>query len=401
MSTSPMPSADFTQTPRRTIALLTDGIPPYVMGGMQKHSLLLAEHLAALGTKVLLYHFVEEDQLPNEEAVLSHFSNRASGNITVRTFRYNDTGKLPGHYLRAQRAMSNAYLKSLIREDHRPDFIYCKGFMALEILKNRSVLPFACIIGVKFHGMNMFQKQPDWKGEIVKYMLRPTARRIMNEADVVFSYGGKITDIIARQLKDTSKIVELPSGIGADWLRPIDEITPVEKPLKLLFVGRFDRLKGLPELYKALESLHELPWLLTIVGPIPEKHRINHPRISYTGPVTDQNELKRMYDRNSVLLCPSISEGMPNVIMEAMARGLAIVATDVGATAILVDGTNGILMEPGSVLSLEKSLKEILNSSEEKIHAMQKAGRAKMEERFTWEVIAKEFAVTLEKLIKR
>ena len=46
-----------------------------------------------------------------------------------------------------------------------------------------------------------------------------------------------------------------------------------------------------------------------------------------------------------VLICPSYSEGMPNVILEGMSRGLAIIATDVGATDQLVDDTNGKLIK--------------------------------------------------------
>ena len=52
-----------------------------------------------------------------------------------------------------------------------------------------------------------------------------------------------------------------------------------------------------------------------------------------------------MYDSCDILLCPSYSEGMPNVILEAMSRGLAIIATNVGAIRLLVSEDNGVLLQ--------------------------------------------------------
>ena len=54
-----------------------------------------------------------------------------------------------------------------------------------------------------------------------------------------------------------------------------------------------------------------------------------------------------------ILICPSYSEGMPNVIMEGMARGLAIIATNVGATSRMVSKENGWLISPDN---LQKNL---------------------------------------------
>ena len=52
-----------------------------------------------------------------------------------------------------------------------------------------------------------------------------------------------------------------------------------------------------------------------------------------------------MYDSCDILICPSYSEGMPNVILEAMSRGLAIIATNVGAIRLLVSEDNGVLLQ--------------------------------------------------------
>ena len=366
------------------VLLLTDGITPFVKGGMQRHSQLVAEHLARLGNKILLYHYSESDTPPDLDTA---FTPQASKHIEQFWFPYEDTSIIPGHYLRTQKRMSRQYFDAFIQQKHEADFIYAKGFMGWSFLKRRQVHGIKVPIAVKFHGMNMFQSEPDLKGEITKYLLRSSVKRIMNKADYVFSYGGKITEIIANELHDPTKIIEIPSGIERERMRAKDDINTREGVRKFLFVGRFDRLKGLPELYKAIQRIdvrHGVSF--TIVGPIPKEKRLNNSAVKYIGEVNDVSALTKIYDDHDVLICPSFSEGMPNVIMEAMARGLALIATDVGATSLLVSEENGILFKSPTPESIVIALNQMIDDSDEKIIQQKMASRNKIDE-FVWESI--------------
>ena len=53
----------------------------------------------------------------------------------------------------------------------------------------------------------------------------------------------------------------------------------------------------------------------------------------------------RFYDRAKFLLCPSISEGLPTVILESFSRGLPVIATDVGAIPVALSDSTGLLIE--------------------------------------------------------
>lgn len=375
--------------------MVSDGIPPFVVGGMQKHTKLLVEQLAIKGVEVLLYHCVE-GALPSEEEVLETFEMASRANINVHTVVYRDDGKLPGHYLRAQRKMADQYF-DLIKQESGLDFIYTKGFAGSTILKRRRELKSQCSIGVKFHGMNMFQAQPDWKSELTKFMLRPAVRNIMNLSDVVFSYGGKITDIIRGEVGPTKEIVDIPAGITSNWLRDQDEIKPHgDRPLSFLFVGRYDRVKGLPELYKAIELLSGDHWKLTIVGPIPKAHQFAHPSVTYTGGIYDAKQLQSIFDRHDVLLCPSISEGMPNVILEAMSRGLAIGATDVGATRMLVIDNGKLLAQPKPPL-IAKLMNDFIAMDQSQLMAQKRKSHLLVKEQFLWDSIIDK---TMRKLVE-
>jgi glycosyltransferase involved in cell wall biosynthesis len=87
---------------------------------------------------------------------------------------------------------------------------------------------------------------------------------------------------------------------------------------------------------------------------------------------------------------------MPNVIMEGMARGLAILATPVGAIESVVDQRNGWLIEPGNVDTLARLLLQVIQSKPEEIHEKQKASLERIR-LFTWDNIARQTAESIGK----
>ena len=113
---------------------------------------------------------------------------------------------------------------------------------------------------------------------------------------------------------------------------------------------------------------------------------MNNSAVKYIGEVNDVSALTKIYDDHDVLICPSFSEGMPNVIMEAMARGLALIATDVGATSLLVSEENGILFKSPTPESIVIALNQMIDDSDEKIIQQKMASRNKIDE-FVWESI--------------
>jgi glycosyltransferase involved in cell wall biosynthesis len=79
---------------------------------------------------------------------------------------------------------------------------------------------------------------------------------------------------------------------------------------------------------------------------------------------------------------------MPNVIMEAMARGLAIMTTPVGAITSVVDENNGWFVMPGDVNSLQRCLSAVLQLSSDEIAEKQMSSLTRIKQ-FTWEDVAR------------
>jgi glycosyltransferase involved in cell wall biosynthesis len=167
-----------------------------------------------------------------------------------------------------------------------------------------------------------------------------------------------------------------------------------------LFIGRFERRKGVEELNEALRRFSSAqPLQFSFIGPIPPSAKL--PGLHYHGQITEAREMQSIIDECHVLVLPSHSEGMPNVIVEAMSRGLAIAATDVGAIDVQIDTQCGWLMKPGSFQSILQTMEEITNSSEEEIHHKRVAARDRVKSRFLWPGIAQRTGSEIEQFIRR
>lgn len=338
------------------IALITDGIYPYVMGGMQKHSFYVAKFLAKNKVYVDLYYYVD---IRNTD-IQDPFDEKELKFINIIKVDYPKLRKFPGHYLYERYKYSDEILKLLVKLP-LPDFIYAKGFASWSLLRSRKKLKIDVPVGLNFHGYEMFQRWPDVKTGLHLQILKLPVFYHMRKADYLFSYGGKISQLIAiKGFKN--KIIEIPTGIDKSWIR--EGITAQTQMLNFVFVGRAERRKGIIEINNVLSRLeHNFNFRIHFVGPIEDSLKSNDQRAEYYGPVYDAEVLKSILDKMDVLICPSHSEGMPNVIMEGMARGLAIIATDVGAVSEMVTASNGWLLNANKIEDeLFLAINEVLGS---------------------------------------
>jgi len=138
-------------------------------------------------------------------------------------------------------------------------------------------------------------------------------------------------------------------------------------PLRLLAVGRLHPIKGYDVLFAACASLTAdgLEWELELVGDGPMMPRLRelavslkiNDRVSFSGAV-GQDRIGEYFDRADMIVVSSFMEGVPVVLMEAMARQLAVVATRVGGIPELVrEGVDGVMVSPGSADALADALR--------------------------------------------
>ena len=132
--------------------------------------------------------------------------------------------------------------------------------------------------------------------------------------------------------------------------------------------------------------------------PQADKIGIEKNKIVYHGVVVEVIQKQKIYDSCDILICPSYSEGMPNVILEAMSRGLAIIATDVGAISEMVCQKNGILLENNHPQNISKSILKIINNKTI-LSKFRYNSISKVEEKFSSEIVFEKLVKTIKMTI--
>jgi len=363
------------------IALLTDGIYPYVLGGMQKHSYYLAKYLAKSQVLVDLYHTGSSEANTTE---LQGFSEEELAFITPYYVPFPSVSKLPGHYVLESYLYSEQVYK-LLKDKEPVNFIYAQGFAGWKmIVEKKKGIPLPGI-GVNFHGVEMFQPPPNFNVKLQHLLLKAPVKYILKNADYVFSLGGKLT--IIQDKLTFKKILEIPIGIEKHWL---EESTLIEKDKirKFVFIGRYERRKGVEELQEVINELSKkYAFSFNFIGPIPADKQLKFEHVKYLGLIKDENEIKQILQSSDVLVCPSYSEGMPTVILEAMACGLAVLATDVGAVGLLVQEETGWLIPAGNKAALSDAFVQAITCDEMVLDSKKINARNLIKEKYTWEKV--------------
>ena len=147
----------------------------------------------------------------------------------------------------------------------------------------------------------------------------------------------------------------------------------LDNPVELLSVARLVPVKGLEYLLEAVKRLRSEGYdvRLTIVGDGPLRQKLEQrvccleidQYVAFEGHIPFGSELLDRYRSADVFVQPSLSEGVPKTITEAMASSLPVVATDVGGVSDIISHKNtGILIQPQSSKEIATGIKRILDA---------------------------------------
>lgn len=195
-----------------------------------------------------------------------------------------------------------------------------------------------------------------------------------------------------RQFKSDDRLLHLGNGIDLSRFQPREKIVDPEQ-LKFLFVGRLVKEKGILDLLEAFQevSARHPGATLTIAGELLSNERdqvtaklveaqlTDNPNVQYVGYVTDTPAL---FNRHDVFLLPSYREGLPRSILEAMASGLPVIATNIrGCREEVIEGETGYLVPVGDPQALSEAMKSFIEHPN-RIESYGRRGREVVEERF-------------------
>jgi L-malate glycosyltransferase len=197
------------------------------------------------------------------------------------------------------------------------------------------------------------------------YPFTPAIWRDANQIIAVSEF----TRQLALQKYDV-KIQVIPNGVDLDPVQP----NPVHlnQPPQIVFAGRFMAQKNPLQVVQTLNGLKQLQWQCVMIGDGPLMKDVKRAvaesnledRFQFTGWIDPQDVLN-WFDRSDILFMPSRSEGLPVVGVQALAKGLAIVAGQVGGFVDLVDhDKNGYLIQLEDTAKFSTSLLSLLSDSD-------------------------------------
>jgi glycosyltransferase involved in cell wall biosynthesis len=234
-------------------------------------------------------------------------------------------------------------------------------------------------------------------------MIGPLLHRIWHRAGAVIANSQGL-GALASQFDDQVAVQIIPNGVdvrlyqvsgGRDW-----------GPPQMLFVGRLVYQKGLDILIQALGELKNHSWHLKLVGDGPhrpvleslaEENGITE-KITFMGWM-DKADLYHEFNVANLFVLPSRHEGMPNVILEAMACGLPVVASNIaGNEELVLDGKTGILVPPEDPSALGAGLKTLMLDSDLR-QKLGTASRVRVEKSYTWDQVARSYLSVLQEIV--
>lgn len=203
------------------------------------------------------------------------------------------------------------------------------------------------------------EKTSDWFRWIF-----PTTRWIWRDASARVAVSEYTRSLALKHYNE--EVLVIPNGIDVDG----DNSTSirVNDPPVIVFAGRFMEQKSPLQVIQTLNEIKNIPWKCVMIGDGPlmpdVKKSISEysleDRFFLTGWITPE-EVMKQFEQSDILFMPSLSEGLPVVGVQALSKGLAIVASRVGGFVDLVDeNQNGYLIEVGDREGFKLRLQELL-----------------------------------------
>lgn len=288
-----------------------------------------------------------------------------------------------------------------IMRDFRPDIVHSRNWGAIEAMPaaQMSAVPVA------------IHSEHGYEVDMLKGL--PTRRRVLRRlayasADVVFTVSNQLQSYHARQAwLPEERIRVLPNGVDTScFVRHPAECEETRRRLGFAdgslvigAVGRLVPIKDHMTLLKAAELLigRGMPVHVLLVGSGPERARLEEfvatsqilsGRVVFAGAVSDASASLNAMD---IFVLPSLSEGMSNTLLEAMASSLPVVATRAGGNPELIkEEHSGWLFEPGDVLTLAAILDRMCRDSNLR-QQLGQAARLRTIEHFSLEIMIESY----------
>lgn len=236
-------------------------------------------------------------------------------------------------------------------------------------------------------------------------IIRPLFNILLSSADAVVCESSQFKDRLTGLGFPAGKISVIPNGIDLEMFAARDKLQARERlglaldKAILLTAGRLEPEKGQKYLLEALPEVfrNDENAVCVLVGDgqsrgeleaLGERLGIGR-RLIFAGQ-RDHREMPLWLSAADIFVLPSLSEGNPNIVLEASACGLPVVASGVGGLSEMVrDGVDGLLVPAGDIPALARAVLSLIHDPELRQRFSQNARGRALESQWTWEAQAR------------
>jgi glycosyltransferase involved in cell wall biosynthesis len=232
-------------------------------------------------------------------------------------------------------------------------------------------------------------------------------RRIWKGAHRVISVADGLREL-ALTTWPKGDIAVIPNGVDTEYFRPAGDVSPKgdNAPMRAVVTAQLIERKGIQYLVEAIASMDEayrqrLHVDVCGVGPYGASLRQQVSATGMEGCVTfrgllEHEKMAELLRGADLFILPSLQEGTPVAVLEAMACGLPVIATKVGGLpALAADRRAVLLVEPGSSSQLQAALKQVMDDSGLRVELGHEARRVALEH--GWHTVWQEYLRVLER----
>lgn len=348
-------------------------------GGTGSVALVALRHAALLRRefRVTLMSDSLPDQLP--EGVLG---------LHIRARSFNALRRLA--HVPNEIAFALAARRALFSMDD-VDFVLCEGdvpaALAARVLQRKKGTPF----GIVTHGDIAGRPRGTFDSRL-SALYRWAEKRSACAADLVIALGPTMAELARRRGAKETAIAIVPNGVDVIPSREDrggsagEEHRGASAPLRITYVGRLALEKGVLVLSDAAQILHDraIAFELTFVGAGPLEGELRSRGANLAGR-QPHDQIHAWFRAADVAVVPSIDEPFGLVIIEALASGTPVIASDVNdIRSIVRERENGLLVPPNDAVALANAI-ELLATDRALLSKLARNARSSVWPRFSWE----------------
>ena len=329
------------------IAIIVENFPPQTIGGTELASYQVSKYLSKRGNDVHVITTIDHDlDLPKKNSI-ENFS----------VYRV----KVPN--IKFLRGLTFYFKAFFILRTLESDLIQCQSIIAglSGLLSGKPYFVWVRGSDINIEGI--------YFPRFIEMMIY---KLIINNANCVFALTKHMKKEIENKFK-RKKVCVIPNGIEIEKFKNIKNKIEFQnnQDKVILFVGSLRPVKGVKYLIMALEKVIKIyPNVkLIIIGHGDEYSKLLNlvkqlnlnDYVKFEGEISNDRVLEYM-SSSDLFVLPSLSEGFPNVILEAMAEGLPIISTNVkGLDEMVKNNINGLLVKPKDPQDIAKKILKLIN----------------------------------------